>query len=313
MHFFKETVSSVLKMKKIVQILGPTGVGKSSMSVQLAQRIGGEIISADSMQVYKDFDIGTDKIATEDMGGVPHHLIDIIDDCSQFNASVFLDKSFVLAEDIVSRDRIPITCGGTALYLKTMIRGIFPEEKQKKVSREELEQLVEEKGLAHLFSQLQEIDPGYAEKIRENDRIRIVRGMEIYLNNGLPPSEIFKNTRTPFEDYTFVRVGLNMDRAEIYRRIERRVDRMIERGLVNEVEWLRNKYPDWCPSFKSLGYKEIMQVLNGEMEMDTAVALIKQRSRNFAKRQLSWFRQEKDIHWFNPRQFEEILEFVRKK
>ncbi len=300
-------------MKKIVQILGPTGVGKSSISVELAQRINGEIISADSMQVYKDFDIGTDKIKPEDMRGVPHYLLDIIDDSSQFNASIFLDKSFALAEDMVSRERIPVTCGGTALYLKTMIRGIFPEVKEKKVSRDELNDLVENKGLDHLFQQLKEIDPAYAEKIRENDRIRIVRGLEIYYNNGVPPSEIFKQTRSPFEEYTFVRVGLNMERSEIYRRIERRVDRMIARGLVDEVKWLRGKYPDWCPPFKSLGYKEVMEVLNGQLEMDAAIALIKRRSRNFAKRQLSWFRQEKDIHWFNPRQVNEIHELVRKE
>jgi len=297
-------------MKKIVQILGPTGVGKSSISVELAQRINGEIISADSMQVYKDFDIGTDKIKPEDMRGVPHYLLDIIDDSSQFNASIFLDKSFALAEDMVSRERIPVTCGGTALYLKTMIRGIFPEVKEKKVSRDELNDLVENKGLDHLFQQLKEIDPAYAEKIRENDRIRIVRGLEIYYNNGVPPSEIFKQTRSPFEEYTFVRVGLNMERSEIYRR---RVDRMIARGLVDEVKWLRGKYPDWCPPFKSLGYKEVMEVLNGQLEMDAAIALIKRRSRNFAKRQLSWFRQEKDIHWFNPRQVNEIHELVRKE
>ena len=300
-------------MKKIVQILGPTGVGKSSVSVELARRIGGEIISADSMQVYKNFDIGTDKIRPEDMEGIPHYLLDIIDDCSQFNASIFLEKSFALAEEIVGRDRIPITCGGTALYLKTMIRGIFPEEKEKKVSRDELNEMVAEKGLDHMFQRLKEVDPAYAEKIRENDRVRIVRGMEIYLNNGIPPSEMFKKTRSPFEEYSFIRIGLNMERAAIYKRIERRVDRMMERGLVDEVKWLRGKYPDWCPPFKSLGYKEVMQVLNGELEYDAAVALIKQRSRNFAKRQLSWFRQEKDIHWFNPRQINEIHELVKKE
>jgi tRNA dimethylallyltransferase len=247
------------------------------------------------------------------MEGVPHYLLDIIDDCSQFNASIFLEKSFELSEDIVSRGKIPITCGGTALYLKTMIRGIFPEDKEKKVSREELNELVDQKGLPHLFQQLKEVDPAYAEKIRENDRIRIVRGMEIYLNNGIPPSEIFKQTRSPFEDYSFIRIGLNMERAEIYRRIEKRVDRMMDRGLVDEVRWLRGKYPDWCPPFKSLGYKEVIQVLNGQSTMDAAVALIKQRSRNFAKRQLSWFRQEKDIHWFNPRQIDKIHGLVKKE
>lgn len=301
-------------MKKIIQVLGPTGVGKSEVAVGLAERIDGEIISADSMQVYRDFDIGTDKISPAYRRKIPHYLIDILCDCSQFNASMFLEKSFEIAADIIGREKVPIVCGGTALYLKTMIKGIFPEGKQKRVSRKTLERIVERQGLLPLWSKLSQVDPEYARKIGKNDKIRIIRAMEIYYNNGVPPSKLFARTQTPFKDYEFIRVGLNIPRDRLYNRIERRVDDMINRGLVEEVKRLKEKYPPGCPPFKSLGYKEILMYLdNKEMGLQEAVDLIKQRSRNFAKRQLSWFRQEKDIRWFDPHQFDEIEKYVLKK
>jgi tRNA dimethylallyltransferase len=301
-------------MKKIIQVLGPTGVGKSKVAVILAERIDGEIISADSMQVYREFDIGTDKISPAYRRKIPHYLIDILGDCSQFNASVFLEKSFETAKDIIGRGKVPIVCGGTALYLKTMMKGIFPEGKHKRVSRQTLERIVERQGLLPLWSKLNQVDPGYARKIGNNDKIRIIRAMEIYYNNGVPPSILFAMTQTPFKDYEFIRVGLNIPRDRLYSVIEQRVDDMIRRGLVEEVKRLREKYPPGCPPFKSLGYKEILMYLdNEEKGLEEAVDLIKQRSRNFAKRQLSWFRQEKDIRWFEPDQLEEIEEFVVKK
>lgn len=299
--------------KNIIQILGPTGVGKSAITVKLAKEISGEIISADSMQVYKDFDIGTAKTSREEMRGIPHYLIDIYSDCSQFNTSIFLEKSFEISEDIIRRGSVPIVCGGTALYLKSMIKGIFPENKEKRVSRERLNRIVETKGLEYLWNRLNKVDPSYAQKIGKNDRIRIVRAMEIYYNNGIPPSEIFEQTRTPFQGYTFIRIGLNMDRQDLYKRIEQRVDRMIHEDLLEEVETLREKYPPHCPPFKSLGYKEMMMYLEDEICFEKAVELIKQHSRNFAKRQLSWFRQENDIHWFHPLDFNKINSLVTEK
>lgn len=300
-------------MKKIVQILGPTGVGKSKAAVCLAERIKGEIISADSMQVYKDFDIGTDKVSPAYRKKVPHYLVDIFGDCSQFNSSMFLEKSFEIAEDILGRDKVPVVCGGTALYLKIMIKGIFPESKAKRVSRKTLDRIVERWGLLSLWRKLTEVDPEYARKIGSNDRIRILRAMEIYYNNGVPPSKIFARTQTPFKDYRFIRVGLNIPRDRLYLQIEQRVDEMIDRGLVEEVKRLKEKYPLQCPPFKSLGYKEILMYLDKEISLREAVDLIKQHSRNFAKRQLSWFRQEKDIKWFEPGQSDEIEEYVLRR
>jgi tRNA dimethylallyltransferase len=302
-------------MKQIIQVLGPTGVGKSGISIRLAERFEGEIISADSIQVYKEFDIGSDKISPKEREAVPHYLIDILSDCSQFNASIFLEKSYETAEDIVKRGKIPIVCGGTALYLKTMMKGIFPENSEKKVSRETLNRIAERRGLDCLWNKLNNADPEYAKKIGKNDKIRIVRAMEIfYNNNGTAPTELFRGTRTPFRDYEFIRIGLNIEREKLYRRIEIRVDNMIEKGLVEEVKRLRDKYPLSCPPFKSLGYKEILMYLDGNIPcIHEAVSLIKQHSRNFAKRQLSWFRQETDIHWFDPEKFNEIETFMQEK
>jgi tRNA dimethylallyltransferase len=299
-------------MKKIIQVLGPTGVGKSNVAVGLAERVDGEIISADSMQVYRDFDLGTDKISPAYRRKIPHYLIDILCDCSQFNASMFLEKSFEISEDMVYREKVPIVCGGTALYLKTMIKGIFPEGKQKRVSRKTLDRIVDRQGLLPLWYKLSQVDPEYARKIGKNDRIRIIRAMEIYYNNEVPPSKLFARTQTPFKDYEFIRVGLNIPRDRLYYRIEQRVDDMINRGLVEEVKRLKEKYSPRCPPFKSLGYKEILMYLDKEMCWQEAVDLIKQRSRNFAKRQLSWFRQEKDIKWFDPDQLDEIEKYVLK-
>jgi tRNA dimethylallyltransferase len=264
------------------------------------------------MQVYKNFDIGTAKINQKEQQNIPHYLIDIYDDCSQFNTSIFLQKSFEISEAIIRRGHIPVVCGGTALYLRSMIKGIFPEKTEKRISRETLGRIVDSRGLLYLWNRLNRVDPQYAEKIGKNDRIRIVRAMEIYYNNGIPPSEIFKHTQTPFFNYTFLRIGLNIEREELYRRIEQRVDRMIENDLLEEVERLRKKYPSHCPPFKSLGYKEMIMYLDNECCFEEAVALIKQHSRNFAKRQLSWFRQESDIHWFSPLDIDKIEAFVQK-
>jgi len=186
-------------------------------------------------------------------------------------------------------------------------------EVEQEVESVHLDRIVDGRGILYLWNRLNRVDPQYAQKIGKNDRIRIIRAMEIYYNNGIPPSEIFKHTQTPFFDYTFLRIGLNIEREELYRRIEDRVDRMIENDFLQEVVRLRKKYPSHCPPFKSLGYKEMIMVLDNDLCFEEAVALIKQRSRNFAKRQLSWFRQESDIHWFSPIDFDKIEAFVQKR
>lgn len=289
--------------------MGPTGVGKSAVAIELARSLNGEIISADSMQIYCGFDIGTDKVKPDGMSGVRHHLIDLVDDCCQFNASKFLSAAYRVTGEIEGRGKQVIVCGGTALYLRTMIQGIFPEQKSSRISRDRLHRLMDEKGLEYLWDRLNKVDPQYAEKIGKNDRIRVIRALEIYYNNRMAPSEVFKLNVTPFSGYRFCRIGLDLDREILYQRINRRVEKMIAAGLMDEVAQLMNQYPLSCPPFKSVGYREIVMVLQNKLELADAILLIKQRSRNFAKRQLSWFRQEKDITWFKPDEIDKIEKF----
>ena len=296
--------------KAIIQILGATGVGKSETAIRVAEELGGEIISADSMQVYRNFDIGTAKVPPEKRRGVPHHLIDIITDCSQYNAAMFLRHSFDCCSQIFERGRQPIVCGGTALYLTAMIRGIFPEKARERISRDRLKLILQERGDAYMWERLHRHDPHYAARVGKRDAVRIIRGLEIYYNQGIPPTELFKKTETPFKGHRFLRIGLRMERSELYARVEARVDQMIRSGLVAEVEKLRETHSPQCPPFYSLGYKEIGGYLDGRMELEEAVALIKRNSRHFAKRQLSWFRQEENIHWFEAEDLTGIKRFA---
>ncbi|TFG79954.1 MAG: tRNA (adenosine(37)-N6)-dimethylallyltransferase MiaA [Chrysiogenales bacterium] len=298
-------------MNTVIQILGPTGVGKSQVALAVAREFNAEIISADSVQVYSGFDIGTDKISPQFRREIPHHLIDIIEDCSQFNASKFLDLSFAAAQEIIARGRVPLVCGGTALYHRVMIRGIFPESK-KQTQRQQLQSEAASLGWDALRRQLEKIDPLYAKKIGPNDKVRLVRALEIYRNSGLPPSEAFRLTSSPFAAHCFIRIGLQVDRDLLYQNICKRVDRMLANGLIDEVKRLLESHPPSCPPFRSLGYKEILSYLRGETDLATARELIQCHSRQFAKRQLSWFRQEKDIEWFAAEDKAAIMEFIKK-
>jgi tRNA dimethylallyltransferase len=298
------------RKKVIIQVLGATGVGKSEAAICLSEEIKGEVVSADSMQVYRDFDIGTAKVPPEKRRGVPHHLIDIITDCSQYNAAMFLSHSFDCCCRIIERGRQPIVCGGTALYLTAMIRGIFPEKARQRISRDRLKRILAEKGESYMWDRLNRHDPRYAASVGKRDSVRIIRGLEIYYNQGIPPTELFKKTETPFKDYRFLRIGLRMERSDLYARIEARVDQMIRSGLVAEVEKLRDTHSPQCPPFQSLGYKEIGAYLDGGMGLDEAVDMIKRNSRHFAKRQLSWFRQEENIHWFEAQDLTGMKRFA---
>ena len=302
-----------MKKKNIIQLLGPTGVGKTKVSIFIAKEFNCEIISADSMQVYKDFNIGTDKITLDNMGDIRHHLIDIISDCSQFNASKFLELSYEISEHIINNNEMPLICGGTPFYHGVIKNGIFPEKSNTKKTRNELIAKIEKEGSELYWNKLNEIDSKYAKKINKNDKIRIVRGLEIFLTNNITPTEMFKLTSTPFHNYNFIRIGLNISREKLYEKIEKRIDSMLENGLIDEIKLLKNKYQKNCPPFGSLGYKEILMFLNGEIELSKAISLAKQHSRNYAKRQLSWFRREKDIIWFAPKDINIILKYINSK
>ncbi len=285
----------------LVVVLGPTAVGKSRVAVDLALRFGGEIVGGDSIQVYRGFDIGTDKPSPAERRGVPHHLIDIVDPTVQFTAADFVREALAAARGIASRGRLPIVAGGTGLYLKALIDGLFPGPGRDPAVRAALEAEVREKGLEALFRRLQAVDPAYAAKIRDRDKVRIVRALEVYEATGRPISEHFRATASPVADRTVVRLGLRLDRAVLVRRIEERVERMFARGLVDEVRGLLARgVPDDAPPFRALGYRHVLAHLRAGLALEEAVALTKTDTRQYAKRQMTWFRKMDGVAWFSP-------------
>jgi len=285
----------------LVIVLGPTAVGKSRAAVDLALRFDGEIISGDSIQVYRGFDIGTDKTGPEERRGVPHHLIDIVGPEVQYTAADFVRDALAAAGAIASRGRLPIVAGGTGLYLKALVEGLFPGPGRDPAVRAALEAEAAEKGLETLFRRLEALDPVYARTVRGRDRVRIIRALEVQAKTGRPISEHFRETRPPIEGRRVVRLGLELDRAALRRRIDERVERMFARGLVEEVRGLLERgVPEGCPAFRALGYRHVLRLLKGEIGRAEAAALTKTETRQYAKRQMTWFRKMADVAWFSP-------------
>lgn len=302
--------------KPLVVLTGPTAVGKTKLSITLAKALGGEIISADSMQVYKHMDIGSAKITEKEMDGVPHHLIDVLSPFEEFHIVRFQELAKKAMEDIYSRGRIPVFVGGTGFYIQAITKDIdFTEGEEDKQYREELSRLAAEKGNEFLHEMLREVDKKSAEEIHANNVKRVIRALEFYKENGFPISqhnEEQKQNETPYNLAYFV---LNAPRDLLYERIDRRVDEMMKNGLVKEVQKLKDM---GCrremTSMQGLGYKEILSFLDGEIPLDEAVRILKRDTRHFAKRQLTWFRRESDVIWVDKDKFsfdeEKILEYM---
>lgn len=302
--------------KPLVVLTGPTAVGKTKLSITLAKALGGEIISADSMQVYKHMDIGSAKITEKEMDGVPHHLIDVLSPFEEFHIVRFQELAKKAMEDIYSRGRIPVFVGGTGFYIQAVTKDIdFTEGEEDKEYREELSRLAAEKGNEFLHEMLRNIDPKSAEEIHANNVKRVIRALEFYKENGFPISqhnEEQKQNETPYNLAYFV---LNAPRELLYERIDRRVDEMMENGLMEEVQKLKDM---GCrremTSMQGLGYKEILSFLEGEVPLEEAVRILKRDTRHFAKRQLTWFRRESDVIWVDKDKFsfdeEKILEYM---
>lgn len=296
----------------MILIFGPTGVGKSATALALAEKIGGEIVNCDSMQVYQGFDIGTDKPSAEDRRRVPHHLLDIIHASTQFTAADFASLAAEAVVEIRQRGRVPLVVGGTGLYFKALLDGLFPGPGKDEAVRRSLEREAEEKGLDALWERLEASDPAYARKIGRRDRIRIVRALEVISLTGVSMSDNFLATRSPLRDFQEVRIGLKLGREELYQRIEKRVERMFDRGLVAEVEQLLARgVPESSPPFRALGYKYVLQCRKGRISLDQAVALTKIDTRHYAKRQMTWFGKMTEVSWFSPHDFEAILGWAR--
>jgi tRNA dimethylallyltransferase len=287
--------------REIILVLGPTAVGKSRVAVDLALRFGGEVINGDSIQVYRGFDIGTDKPTPGSMRNVPHHLIDCVGPEVQFTAADFVREALTAARDINARGRLPIIVGGSGLYLKALVDGLFPGPGRDPIVRARLEAEAREKGLDVLFRRLEAVDPAYAAKIRDRDRIRIIRALEVHGLTGKPLSEHFLRTESPVSGRNVLRLGLQLDRTVLVRRIEDRVERMFERGLIEEVRGLLERgVPESAPPFRALGYRHVLKHLRSGISFGEAVSLTKADTRRYAKRQMTWFRKMAGVAWFSP-------------
>ena len=295
-------------MKPLVILTGPTAVGKTAMSIELAKRIGGEIISADSVQVYKGMDIGTAKITPGEMCGVPHHLIAILEPDEEFNVYRFKELASAAMEKIYENGHIPIITGGTGFYIQSVLYDIdFTEESPDTGIREELQKIADEKGAEYLHGMLSEIDSESAAAIHANNVKRVIRAIEYYRQTGQKMSEHNSEQRSKDSPYNFAYLVLNDDRRLIYERIDSRVDKMLADGLLDEVKALMDAgYDRNLVSMQGLGYKEIISYFNGEMSLDEAVYVLKRDTRHFAKRQLTWFGRERDVDFIR-------LDELRKK
>jgi len=301
------------KEKNLVVILGPTGVGKSITAIKLSKKLKGEIINCDSMQVYKGFNIGTDKIPLEKRENIPHHLLDIVHPNTQFTAADFAKHALKAIDLILKKNKLPIIVGGTGLYLKALLEGLFPGPGRDSSLRQKLEKRAEEKGLESLSQKLAEVDPVYSQKIGKNDKMRIIRALEVFYLTQRPFSEHFKNTKSCVKDFNAIKIGLKLNRKELYRRIEERVDKMFKSGIINEVEELLKKGADeHSPPFRALGYKYVLKFLKKEIPAEESVALTKRDTRHYAKRQLTWFRKMEGIQWFSPFDFSSLAAYLEK-
>lgn len=289
-------------MKKPLLILtGPTAVGKTALSVKAARALNGEIISADSMQVYQYMDIGSAKVTKEEMGGVPHHLIDVLRPDEPFHVVRFQEMARQAMEEIYGRGHLPILTGGTGFYIQALLYDIdFTENDADTSYRERLEKLAEEKGAAYLHEMLKERDAKAARDIHQNNIKRVIRALEFYEKTGTPISEHNRKEREKESPYQFAYVVLDRERAELYRRIDLRVDHMMKAGLLSEVSRLKGMgYTKDMVSMQGLGYKELLAYLDGEMSLEEAVRIIKRDTRHFAKRQLTWFKRERQTDWLS--------------
>ena len=313
-----------IKKRPLVILTGPTAVGKTALSIELAKTIGGEIISADSMQVYRRMDIGSAKITPEEMAGVPHHLIDVLEPDQEFNVVVFQELAKRALAEIYSRGNIPIVAGGTGFYIQALLYDIdFTENDEDTALRRSLEEQAKREGAEALYERLRAVDPESCESIHAHNVKRVIRAIEFYEKTGKKISVHNMEQRQNSSPYHFAYFVLNDDRERIYERINERVDLMMDQGLMEEVRALRESgcRKDMV-SMQGLGYKELLSCLEGEISLEEAVYLIKRAvatikrdTRHFAKRQLTWFRREKEVIWIEKNVFDQdsqkIVKFMQ--
>jgi len=281
----------------LVVILGPTASGKTALSLALAQEFSGEIVNCDSVAMYREFEIGTAKPDAAERALAPHHLLDCVDATGSMTAGEYARQAREVLHEIAARERLPIVVGGTGLYLRALLDGLFPGPQRSEELRERLRERVAERGSSYLHRLLRRLDAVAAEKIHANDMPKLIRAIEVSLAARKPMTEMWKQGRDPLEGFRVLRLGLNPDRAALYERINLRAQKMFEHGLVEETRSLSEKYGNRAAPLQSLGYRQAMQFVRGESDLASAIESAQQAHRNYAKRQMTWFRREPDVHW----------------
>lgn len=307
LYFISRMLSNRIK---VLAIGGPTCTGKSDLALMAGKKFDGEIVNGDSMQVYRYFNIGTAKPSSGALKELPHHLVDIVDPGEEFNAAAFREKADDAIRDISRRGKLPIVVGGTGLYLRALFYGLFPAKRDVKL-RESLNAEYA-RDPAVFYAKLKKVDRDYAMRISFRDRIRSVRALEVYLLEGRPFSDLERDHGFREPRYDLCMIGLNAPRDELYRRIDRRVVRMFEEGLVDEVRSiLARGYAEDAKPFSSIGYREVLLYLNGSIDYEDMLKDIQKNTRHYAKRQFTWFAKEKDIKWFNyPKDLDRIFAMI---
>ncbi len=300
-----------MSMQNIVAVIGPTASGKTALSVELAKRFSGEIISADSMQIYKTMDIATAKPTEDEKQGIPHHLMDFLDPCEEFSVARFCELAKTAITDIAARDRLPIVTGGTGLYVDALLDGMrFEEAQTDPVLRATITAEVEERGVDKTLDYIRTFDPASAERLSiDRNPKRLIRCIEVYLSTGMTQTQLNEKQLGSGPAYHALKLGLTAsDREFLYERVNRRVDVMMENGLLEEARrFYQHQSGDTASA--AIGYKELLPYLNGELDLDICVANIKRATRRYAKRQMTWFKRDKSIRWFNIDElsFDDIL------
>ena len=286
-----------MQKPKVIVICGPTASGKTALSIELAKKINGEIISCDSMQIYKDMDIGTAKVTQEEMQGIKHYLVDFVSPDERYSVADFKKDAKIAIKEILSKGKTPIVVGGTGLYVDSLIYEIeYPQIEFDEEYRKKLEEQADKEGLEKLYEKAKQIDPEAVTKISKNDKKRIIRILEIYHSTGKTKTEQEEESRKQLE-YDYKVFAIDWDREKLYERINKRVDIMLEQGLIEEVQNIKQKYSKFPTAMQGLGYKEVVDYLEGKYSQEEMIEKIKMETRRYAKRQLTWFRKNKQTIW----------------
>jgi tRNA dimethylallyltransferase len=299
-------------MPRLIAILGPTAVGKSALGINLAKRLGGEVVSCDSTAVYRGFDIGTDKVPLQQRGGIPHHMIDVADPTEEYSAARYAREAAEVIRDVSARGRLPILVGGTGLYYRALTRGFFPGPSRDEALRARLERVADRRGVERLHAWLRRVDPSAAERIQPRDRKRIIRALEVYLLTGRPITDHFAETVSPIPEYEVTAFALRIPAQMTTERVAKRVDAQFEQGLLDEIRaLLASGVPETAHPFTGLVYRQALEHLKGIRDERATRELIVRENRKYARRQLIWFRKEPNLRWFHAAgEREETLEEI---